>query len=361
MDCNDPLKAGEDSQLSEADEMQLDSHTILAQGYQEADLEEQLAALRGEKSFLEFRNSELEDQVNELKRKLSAPSVLDGKEGESPIVANLRADYERMRKEYNTTVEKLEHEVKELRQGIDEAQTALDLQLSEKQQLEDKLRGNEAVFNERKRNFDHIITIFGEEKRQLAEEKAKVEERLDEAEEELRAYRQMRRGGSQSPGAECDDVKNLRERIDELESMLGQSGLARQELEERIAQCEGDKADLEKQVDVLRGELKAVKEEANSGVASETLQAKIDECNAKAREVADLKAYVGKKAVQWDQFKEEAALARQQMEAKYEERCRELDNLQNTIQEAKVYTDELKQELAVKTTELEEALKEKKE
>eukprot|EP00754_Rhynchopus_humris_P022554 Rhum_TRINITY_DN14796_c25_g1::Rhum_TRINITY_DN14796_c25_g1_i1::g.119021::m.119021 len=302
-----------------------------------ADAAEKLAELREDKCFLEYRTAELEEELNAMK----AQAMQGDREDASAI-------------------QRLENEIGDYKEGIEEARMALEATLEEKRSLDERLRSTEAVFTERKRNFDHIITIFGEEKKSLQDQKNELEDKLSAALDELRAARAGGAAGggasSAEPTAEAaaaaeeaarrageqeKELESLRSRVDELETMLGLSGLARQSLEKKAEALEGE---------VEESRQRAAEEaecRANEGSAKDA------ELAAKTKEIADLKLYVGKKSLQWEQFKDDAILAKRQLEEKFDERCGELDTLQTTLSSHKAQMESMQGELEAKNEELE--------
>ena len=304
----------------------------------DADAAEKLAELREDKCFLEYRTAELEEELNAMKAQA------------------MRGD-----REDASAIQRLENEIGDYKEGIEEARMALEATLEEKRSLDERLRSTEAVFTERKRNFDHIITIFGEEKKSLQDQKNELEDKLSAAQDELRAARAGGVGGgagasSAEPTAEAaaaaeeaarrageqeKELESLRTRVDELETMLGLSGLARQSLE--------------KKAEALEGEVEETRQRAAEEAECRASEggAKDAELAAKTKEIADLKLYVGKKSLQWEQFKDDAILAKKQLEEKFDERCGELDTLQTTLSNHKAQMESMQGELETKDEELE--------
>ena len=295
----------------------------------------ELAALRGEKCFLEFRTAELEEQVTEMKQ------------------SALRSDDD------TSIVHRLETEILAYKQGVEAARVALEEMVEEKRVAEEKLRSIEAVFNERKRNFDHIITIFGEEKKTILEAKCEVEEKLRIANEELN---NVHSAPPPPPAVDAEEMEkiekyedvlcelkekaaendSLNARVEELETMLGSSGLARQTLqqknealEEELASCKQTYQDRERS-------------------STEVLLTKSEELKAKIKEISDLKHYVGKKSIQWEQFKEDAITAKRKLEEKLDDRCTEMAVLQDNLTERQEAIDTMRAELDTKHKQLDQ-------
>ncbi|KAJ9472123.1 hypothetical protein DIPPA_14415 [Diplonema papillatum] len=239
------------------------------------------------------------------------------------------------------TIDRLEGELLEYKDGMETARQALEAAVDEKRMLEDRLRSTEAVFNERKRNFDHIITIFGEEKKTIVDSKAELEAEVGRL-QTLLAEANERNALSQpadptvEPGPSAEQLAALHSRIEELETMLGQSGLARQELEDKLASAQTSNAELKEKLDSME----RIQEEARRALESSVRQ-KEEECSLKEKEINDLKTYVGKKAIQWEQYKDESVSAKKRLEQKFEERCRELDDLQKKMEAHKEYSEGL--------------------
>eukprot|EP01060_Flectonema_neradi_P026976 TRINITY_DN3660_c4_g1_i1.p1 TRINITY_DN3660_c4_g1~~TRINITY_DN3660_c4_g1_i1.p1 ORF type:complete len:606 (+),score=185.51 TRINITY_DN3660_c4_g1_i1:53-1870(+) len=298
---NDSIVATDDSLIGDADEMVTDDIDSI-------DMEQQIAALRGEKLFLEYRNAELEEEVN-----------------------NMRGNQVVRSQDDDATIQSLEQEILLLKQGIEEAKTALDDTISENQELHEKLKTNDAVFNERKRNFDHIITIFGEEKKTIVDAKAEAEEKLKAAEEEIQKLKTADTVTTNTVDeTSILEINQLKDRVDELETMLGQSGLARQDLEDKLTSSESTNISLQDKLESAEAQLRLREDSNDDKVRSLT-----EESKSKSKEIIELKAYVGKKSLQWEQYKEEASKAKKALEDKFESRSRELEAMQNNLEKYK--------------------------
>ena len=316
-DRDDSIVATDDSLIGDADEM-------VTEEIDEIDVEQQVAALRGEKLFLEYRNAELEEEVS-----------------------NMRGNQVVRSHDDDATIQNLEQEILLLKQGIEEAKTALEDTMGENQELHEKLKTNDAVFNERKRNFDHIITIFGEEKKSIVDAKAESEEKLKAAEQEIQKLKTSTVTINTVDESTSLEIAQLNDRIDELETMLGQSGLARQELEDKLTNFESMNITLQDKLESAESELRL-----RDGNTDDKIRSLTEESRAKSKEVIELKAYVGKKSLQWEQYKEEASKAKKALEEKFESRSKELEAMQNKLEKYKVESVRRTDELAAAKTEI---------
>lgn len=182
-------------------------------------------------------------------------------ECESPTGTNdsaLREAYDNLRVQSDQQLELMEELEEELRIAAQEREDALAARDKVTAELEEA-RGDyrelscrrdaeEATFTERKRNFDHIITVFAEEKKQF-------QERIEALEEEVTRLRDV------TPEIEAN-------RVEELERDLANSRREAEESAEAMTQL---KAQLEK----------------------------------KEQEASELHAVITRKRKQWDTWREE--------------------------------------------------------